>query len=709
MGNNTSSSMTEGSAPKNKRGGTRFFKNPPQPHMCIHDFLETSWIQCYINVLSWNKIEMGDCPPNELRLYGGKKITTPKSEDPETLIFFVVVNPEVLKRNGKKSQDLKEQKSLIERILNYVEIMNKGVVFKKDHYRILVDRDITGELKEIWSIVQNDKVKAQEISKFDDLMRRMPCYQNYLDNVQNQQKQLHHHQQQHQQQHQQKIYNHQQPTQQYRQPPPQQHQHQLQQMPTQSHHHHQQQPPPPPPQYYYGYMNPNQGPIDKCDNHDLAYACQNQIVNNPQNDPIYPSHPVTIQNNINFHNHMYKYHQMPEPIGLSYASSKSRPPANLGCPNMVNPGIPQVINPGPPIHYVSMHPLENNVFVKLHRMEQPQQPQLQIAHAPPVRPYETNDTYYDPQLNFTNSIKPHSVNSPIPGNYSNLPAAKDTSRKSINPIKVLQRDSTVGTCNKEKTLEEPARNVMVEKKMVQVTDLDEDEGPKGQTVNDCDGTAMPESVVELEKVPPQTTSELISAGTESSNNLPQQSTSVSNVFGRNRQHKKQGRTKVTLLKRIKSYNDGNKSVCKDSNAKKNGATCDIEGQHNYEVNEKIIEKEISESEKLNDLISGIDKNGYADKEQINIDECPKDTSNITRKINKQINSSTSTITINEQSGQINGQSKNVDKENDGVFNQVYTILKKPESKTPQDEVINKIVQLSMKECTDSSEISAVLS
>lgn len=52
-------------------------------------------------------MEMGDCPPNELRLYGGKKITTPKSEDPETLIFFVVVNPEVLKRNGKKTQDPK--------------------------------------------------------------------------------------------------------------------------------------------------------------------------------------------------------------------------------------------------------------------------------------------------------------------------------------------------------------------------------------------------------------------------------------------------------------------------------------------------------------------------------------------------------------------------------------------------------------------------
>ncbi|KAK0182006.1 hypothetical protein PV327_000180 [Microctonus hyperodae] len=682
MENNTSSSMTEGSAPKNKRLGTRFFKNPPQPHMCIHDYLKDSWVGCYINVLSWNKMEMGDWPPNELQLYGGKKITTPKSENPETLIFFVVMNPEVLKRNGKYSQDFKEQALLIERLLNYVEIMNNGVVFKKN-YKILNDRDITGELKEIWSIVQNDKVKVQEISTFDDVMRRMPYYQNYIDNVRNQQKQLHHQQQQ--LQHQQKIYNHQQPAQQYCQPPPQQHQHQLQQMPTQQQ---QQPPPPPPPQYYYGYMNPNPGPIDKCDNHELAYTFQNQIVNNPQNDRIYQSHPVTIQNNVNFHDHMYKYqHQLQQPMGAPYEVSNSHPPANLGCPNMVNPGIPQ-----------------------FNRMQQPQQPQLQIAHAPPVCPYETIDTYYDPQLNFTNSIKSHSVNSSTSGNYSNLPTtAKDTSRKSISPIKVLQRDSNLGSCNKVKTLEEPARNnVMVEKKIVQVTDLDEDEGPKGQAVNDCDGTTISESVTELEKIPPQSTSESISAGTESNDSSLQQSTSVSNVFGRNRQYKKQGKTKITVLKRNNSYNDGNKSVCKDSNAKKNGATCEIEGQRNYEVNKKIIEKEILESEKLNDFISGIDKNGYGNKEQINIDECPKDTSNITRKIQKQINSSSSTITINEQSGQINGQSKNIDKEN-GVFNQVYTILKKPESKTTQDEVINKIVQLSMKECTDSSEISDVLS
>lgn len=32
--------MTEGSVPRMKRNGARLFKNPPQPHMCIQDFIQ---------------------------------------------------------------------------------------------------------------------------------------------------------------------------------------------------------------------------------------------------------------------------------------------------------------------------------------------------------------------------------------------------------------------------------------------------------------------------------------------------------------------------------------------------------------------------------------------------------------------------------------------------------------------------------------------
>jgi hypothetical protein len=32
--------MTEGAVPRMKRNGARLFKNPPQPHMCIQDFIQ---------------------------------------------------------------------------------------------------------------------------------------------------------------------------------------------------------------------------------------------------------------------------------------------------------------------------------------------------------------------------------------------------------------------------------------------------------------------------------------------------------------------------------------------------------------------------------------------------------------------------------------------------------------------------------------------
>lgn len=32
--------MTDGSVPRMKRNGARLFKNPPQPHMCIQDYIQ---------------------------------------------------------------------------------------------------------------------------------------------------------------------------------------------------------------------------------------------------------------------------------------------------------------------------------------------------------------------------------------------------------------------------------------------------------------------------------------------------------------------------------------------------------------------------------------------------------------------------------------------------------------------------------------------
>jgi len=42
--------------------------------------------------------------------------------------------------------------SFIELLLDFIEAMNVGVIFTR-HYTILKDRDITGELKEVWNAV----------------------------------------------------------------------------------------------------------------------------------------------------------------------------------------------------------------------------------------------------------------------------------------------------------------------------------------------------------------------------------------------------------------------------------------------------------------------------------------------------------------------------------------------------------------------------
>lgn len=75
--------------------------------------------------------------------------------------------------------------------------MNKGVVFNR-RYRILEDRDITGELKEIWMAVQEDRAKSQQNSSGNDT--RMPVPQYTLRQDQTQQQRLFFPQQQNQQQ-----------------------------------------------------------------------------------------------------------------------------------------------------------------------------------------------------------------------------------------------------------------------------------------------------------------------------------------------------------------------------------------------------------------------------------------------------------------------------------------------------------------------------
>lgn len=139
--------------PERIRSHSRTFRNPPQPHMCIQDFLEGSQEPCYINVLSWEKIALPSTPEDYIPLYGGMQV--PHSPPSHSPVFAVMANPEVLRTKGKHAADPQETHALVLMLLDFVELMNRnrGLHFAR-HFRILPDRDLAGELKNVWAAVQ---------------------------------------------------------------------------------------------------------------------------------------------------------------------------------------------------------------------------------------------------------------------------------------------------------------------------------------------------------------------------------------------------------------------------------------------------------------------------------------------------------------------------------------------------------------------------
>ncbi|KAJ8687730.1 hypothetical protein QAD02_023524 [Eretmocerus hayati] len=165
--------MSEGQPSRPKRNGARAFKNPPQPHMCILDSLKGSTLPCYINILSWDKMDKPSSVNMTVPLYGGMKLNPPRTEDKDTCVFAVIANPDVLKERGKSSQDIQDQSNLIHLLLDFVESMNKGVIFNRS-YTILKDRDITGELKEVWMIVQSQYELSEQRPQLPPQQKLLP-------------------------------------------------------------------------------------------------------------------------------------------------------------------------------------------------------------------------------------------------------------------------------------------------------------------------------------------------------------------------------------------------------------------------------------------------------------------------------------------------------------------------------------------------------
>ncbi|XP_038210320.1 uncharacterized protein LOC119831132 [Zerene cesonia] len=145
----------------------RQFKNPPQPHMCIQDTIKDSTEKLFINVLGWQKIANPKQYTDPIPLYGGMQIHQgcgPNSNRPPLLVFAVMVNPDILKANGKNASNPTDREALVSLLCDFVEAMNPGLVLARNPV-ILKDRDLAGELKDVWLAVQTKREREKGMSQ----------------------------------------------------------------------------------------------------------------------------------------------------------------------------------------------------------------------------------------------------------------------------------------------------------------------------------------------------------------------------------------------------------------------------------------------------------------------------------------------------------------------------------------------------------------
>ncbi|XP_026486055.1 uncharacterized protein LOC113393398 [Vanessa tameamea] len=151
------------------RGSRAFrqFKNPPQPHMCIQDTIKDTTEKLYINVLGWQKIANPKQYSDPIPLYGGMQVHQgcgPNSNRPPLLVFAVMVNPDILKANGKNASNPTDREALVSLLCDFVEAMNPGLVLMRNPV-ILKDRDLAGELKDVWLAVQNKREREKGLNQ----------------------------------------------------------------------------------------------------------------------------------------------------------------------------------------------------------------------------------------------------------------------------------------------------------------------------------------------------------------------------------------------------------------------------------------------------------------------------------------------------------------------------------------------------------------
>ena len=660
--------MTEGSVTRMKRNGARLFKNPPQPHMCIQDFIQGIAVPCYVNVLSWEKIAMPLNPSQPVPFYGGMRVRPPRTKE-EAIVFAVMANPEVLRINGKNAQDPKKRTSLIELLLDFVETVNAGVIFTRQ-YTILKDRDITGELKEVWNAVQARR----------DLEQPPPQQETWIDA--------------------------QPPVLQY----PQYQDHQQQDYTSQ------------PPQYHsslaYGRAMNNEGMhYDNC-----GHQSQNQVIT--QNDQMYQSGQMVSQQ---YHGNVsritqdrynyrecgrdnivqnipqqncpaypgpqYQFQQLPRQMVPQYVNSNVHPNSTLNYDPSTNANVNPNMNTnlGAPYQpYITYQQrMENTMHIDMCRM-QPQQQQIRLNHVQPVPQYEPTASFNLQTISPLNVLKlgrPHmgvaqknnaskrQINSPTHSKQSSCTNCQkdlsDSGTKPKSPVKVLQRElpsndrqDTNNHTSSNKV--SPDKETVEKTKNVQVTDLDEDV----KKTNDSDG----EKTESIRKSNDTHTSD--SASTNPDQN---KTNSVENTS-----EDKHQEVKITDLPNGQNSSDQKYSKPKGAAMKGNKYKENTESNRTNRI--RFISDQKNDSPKrsqttVNSIIKSVFK--------IHPGMSGEETSS-KRKANGQAKSNAKTNGENEE------------------IHQGYTILKKTES-TTQEEIANELSQLSIQDCKDATEVSPVLS
>lgn len=561
---------------------------------------------------------------------------------------------------------LQKRTSLIEHLLDFVERMNTGIIFMRQ-YTILKDRDITGELKEVWNAVQARRDLEQpppQQETWIDAQPPVPQYPQYQD-------------------HQQQDYTSQ---------PPQYHSSVAYGRPISNEGMH-----------YEGYGHQSQNPV--ITQNDQMYQ-SGQLVpqqyhgNVPRITPIAPRdrrdnmvQNIPQQNCPAYPAPQYQFQQLPRQMVPQYVNSNVHPNAGLNYGPNTNANVNPAMNTNLAAPYQQYIAYQQRMDLDVRRM-QPHQQQMHLNHVQPVPQYEPAAPYNaqtSSSMNVLRLGRPHmgvaqknnaskrQMNSPTHSKQSSCTSCqnKDTSdngTKPKSPVKVLQRE--ISSNDRQDTnnhILNDNNKVVIEKgsieetNNVQVTDLDEET----KKVNDSDSEELsrkPHDIHTSDSSPTNTIGrDAVNSVEENTSAFEEKQQEVKNTDvpnGQNSSDQKYPKSKAIVMK-------GNKH-------KENT-------ENNRTIRIRFVSDQKNDSPKRSQTVNNIIKSVF----KIHPGMSGEETSS-KRKSNGQA----------KNNSKINGENEEVQPG--------YMILKKTDS-TTQEEIASELAQLSIQDCKDATEVGAVLS